>query len=186
MITKVDKFIETDKPILICGWDKVKMLYPKQKITNKIISDNVFWTFSEKEKRTENSKDVENFRKHCINEFDSDYTYYFINPFDLNFNKLKKIITKINNIIDNKICYSDGKHLFILTDTVILGLNKDFFLTNINVLNRIIKWLKVKNFNIFKDSSIFNIKGIENKGYLIPALIKEKYEEQLIIGYIFE
>ena len=50
MIKKIDNLIETDKPTIIVGWNKVKELYPKQKITNKKISDSLFWTFTEKEK----------------------------------------------------------------------------------------------------------------------------------------
>ena len=39
MLEKIDTLIETDKPILINGWSRVKKLYPKQKITNKQIGN---------------------------------------------------------------------------------------------------------------------------------------------------
>jgi len=186
MIEKISEILDTDKPILICGWNKVKKLYPNQKITNKRISDNIFWTFSEKEKRTENSNDIENFKKYCIEDIDRKYKYYFLNPFELDFPKFRKIITKINSLVGDRYCFFDGKHFFILTENVILGVNLDFFVTNKKIKERIINWLKLKNFNIFEDSSIFNIKEVENKKYLMPVLLKEKYEKQLIIGYIFE
>lgn len=186
MFVKIDKFIETDLPILINGWSKVKELYPKQKITNKKISDTIFWTFSEKEKRNENLNDTTNFKKRCVDFLDSKYKYYFLNPFDLKFKNLKNLINKINHTNSEKVCFIDGKDYFILIENHIFGLNTDFLEYTKIGPKKVENWLKVKNFKIFKDSDIFNIEDISNKKYLIPIFKTKNYEEQLVIGYIFE
>lgn len=186
MFVKVDKLIETDLPILISGWTKVKELYPKQKITNKKISNNIFWTFSEKEKRTENLNDIINFKKHCIDTLNSKYKYYFLNPFDIKFSHLKNLIDRINKTSGEKICFFDGKHFFVLIENYIFGINIDFLEYTKISSKKIKNWLKLKNFKIFEDSDIFNIEDISNKKYLIPIFKTKDYEEQLVIGYIFE
>lgn len=186
MLMKIDKIIETDIPTLISGWAKVKELYPNQKITNKEITDKLFWTFSEKEKRTENGKDIENFKKYCINRINSKYKYYFINPFNITINKVKKLIFIINQLEKDKFYYFDGKHFFILVDDCIFGVNFDFLFNSRITTDRLEKWLKNKKFEIIKNFKIFNIEELKNKKHLIPILGKEEYEKQFIIGYIFE
>lgn len=186
MLKNVDNISYTDKPLLITGWSKVKTLYPNQKINNKQISDNIFWTFSEREKRTENENDIKKFKKYCIDYINSKYKYYFLNPFELSFWNIKKLISKINDVKDNKYYHFDGKHFFILIENYIFGINLDFLSYGKISANKVKKWLKLKNFEIIEDSPIFNIEEINNKKHLIPILGKDKYEKQLIIGYIFE
>lgn len=186
MIGKIDKIVDTDKPILITGWTKVKGLYPKQKITNKKITESIFWTFSQKEKRTENETDLKKFKEFCIKNFEKKYKYYFLNPFELTYWNIKKFINRVNYIENGKFFYFDGKHIFILIENFIFGINLDFLsLTNVSE-NKLIEWLKSKKFEIIENFEIFNKEEITNKKYLIPALVKENYEKQLIIGYIFE
>lgn len=186
MLVKIDQIIDIDKPILITGWNKVKELYPNQKITKKQISDKIFWTFSEKEKRTENNKDIENFKKFCFKEIENKYNYYFLNPFELNYTKIKRLINKINIFNEDKFYHFDGKHFFILVDDYIFGLNLEFLDYTKITENKLKKWLKLKKFEIIENSKIFNKEEMNNKKYLIPILGKNRHEEQFIIGYIFE
>ena len=186
MLKKIDTIIETDKPIIITGWGNIKKLYPNQKITNKQISDKIFWTFSEKEKRTENNKDIENFKKFCINDLEKNYKYYFLNPFDITYSRLKRLINKINKTSEGKFYHFDGKHFFILIDGNIFGVNLDFIRYGKISEKKVKNWLKIKNFEIIEDFGIFNNEYFNNKKYLIPILGKERHEEQLIIGYVFE
>jgi len=186
MIGKIDKIIDTDKPILIDGWGKTKTLDPNQKITNKKISDNIFWTFSEKEKRSENLTDVEKFKVNCVSKFESKYRYYFINPFEIGFTNVKKLINKMD---DKKsgYYYFDGRYFFVLIDNIIFGLDTEFLSLISVTKDKIENWLKNKNFKLFGDSEIFNIKSFMNKKYLLLAIKKEiEYEKEFIIGYILE
>lgn len=186
MFKNVDNIENIDLPTLIVGWNKVKKLYPKQKITNKKINDIIFWTFSEKEKRTENINDTQKFKKYCIDKIDSKYKYYFLNPFELTFGNIKNLISRIDKSNSEKVYHFDRKHFFFLVENYIFGINMDF-MTNCKITeNKLKKWLKSKNFKIIEDSSIFNIEEINNKKYLIPILGKKEHEEQSIIGYIFE
>jgi len=45
-IVKTEPITDETIPTLIIGWDRVKFLFPNQKIENKIINDYVQWTFS--------------------------------------------------------------------------------------------------------------------------------------------
>lgn len=186
MLGKIDTLEGVDKPVIICGWGKVKKLYPKQKITNKQISDNIFWTFSEKEKRNEHDGDIEKFKKFCISNIESNYKYHFLNPFELSYWTVKKLINRINLIKTDKFYYFDDKHFFISIENYIFGVNIEFLsYTNITP-EKLKKWLNFKNFKIIHNSTIFNIEEMNNKKHLTPIFREENYEEQLIIGYIFE
>ena len=188
MLKSISKIENVDKPTIIVGWSKAKSLYPNQKITNKEIGDNIFWTFSEKEKRTENVADLDKFKKFCLSKFEGQYKYFFLNPFEVNYSNIKKIIQKIDTITE-KVCFFDGKEFFILVDNVVLGLNLDFLSLISFTENRVKTWIKSKNFEIFEGIDIFNIEGIntEHKRHLIPIINREKkYEKEFIIGYVLE
>lgn len=188
MFKKISTILDTNIPTIIIGWNKVKELFPNQKITNKVITDNICWTFSEKEKRNDNTSDLNKFKKDCIKTFGSKYKYFFLNPFEIKFSNIKKIINKINQI-ENKVYFFDGTTFFILVDNVIFGLNTNFLeLTSITE-EKIKMWLKNNKFEIFDKKQIFNIEGINinHNVHLIPPLNRENiYEKEFIIGYILE
>ena len=189
MIKHINQFIKTDNPILIVGWSEIKKLYPNQKITNKQINHNLWWTFSEKEKKVDYDKDIVKFYDLCINEFDSKFTYWFLNPFELYFSDIRRLIFKINNSRNKLLVYENDKHLFLLIDDIVIGLNMDFFnLTTIS-LDSIKCWLNSKNFEFIENFELFNIKNnIINKDYLIPCLVSQQNEDdkQCIIGYVYQ
>lgn len=186
MLGKIDTLEGIDKPVIISGWSKVKKLYPKQKITNKQIYDNIFWTFSEKEKRNEHEGDMVKFKKFCVSYLESKYRYHFLNPFELSFWNVKKLINRINFVEGDKFYYLDDKHLFISIESYIFGINIEFLKYTKIKVDKLKKWLNVKNFKIIQNSKIFNIEEMNNKKHLTPILGKEEYEKQFIIGYIFE
>ena len=185
-ITKIDDFLNKNAFLLIVGWNKVKKLYPNQKITEKQISENISWTFSEKEKRGEYERDIIEFNKKCIDNFGARYKYYFINPFELKYSTTKKIIKKITDSKD-KIGYFNNRHFFILVDDVVLAIDIEF--TKIINLsdNKINLWLKSKKVKFIENFDILNIdEHLINKEYLIPPIQKEKdiYDKEFTIGYI--
>ena len=61
-ITKVDLTI----PTLIIGWAMVKEIYPNADILNKQISETVYWTYSNREKRQEYEPDLAKFIKNAF------------------------------------------------------------------------------------------------------------------------
>jgi hypothetical protein len=188
MLKKIDTVIDTDKPIIIVGWNKVKELYPNQKITNKVINDKICWTFSEKEKRNDNTSDLNKFKKDCIKTFGSKYRYFFLNPFEVGYGNTKKIISKIDQI-GGKYYFFDDTNFFILVDDVIFGLNVNFLELTTLTENKIKTWLKSKEFEIFDKKQIFNIEeiNINHNTHLIPPIQRENiYEKEFIIGYILE
>ncbi len=183
-ITKIEDFIEKNGFLLIVGWSNVKKLYPNQKITEKSISNNIFWTFSEKEKRNDYERDIVEFHKKCMDNFKSKFIYYFLNPFELKYGGIKKIIKKIESS-NNKVGYFNGRHFFITIDNIILGIDMDFIdLLKISK-DKIILWLKSKKTNFIENTNILNYDDyVKNNEYLIPPIEKEKYEKEFITGYI--
>lgn len=188
MISKVNELINTDLPILIVGWDKVKTLFPNQKITNKRISDNILWTFKEKEKKTDNEIDLVKFNDFCVKIYENKYKYFFLNPFEITFTQLKKLINKINPE-SLSFFYYDEQELFFLVENVIFGINFDFIKYTTVKKEKLINWFLSKNFKFVENSLIFNIKNniLVNKKYLFPSIMENfNYEKKFIIGYILE
>ena len=54
------------KPILIIGLEEAKKHASSFSILQKQISDNIFWTFGKREKRTDYEKDIESFQEYVL------------------------------------------------------------------------------------------------------------------------
>lgn len=66
-------------PTLIIGWAKVKELFPDQDILNSKIDENVYWTFSKREKRYKYEQDIEAFMSNTIQKIEDNVNYKFFN-----------------------------------------------------------------------------------------------------------
>lgn len=195
MIENTDKLMaDVDVPTLIVGWRKVKELFPEQRISNKIINDKTFWTFSEKERKSEYLTDIQWFNRKCVEYLDKKYVYHFINNFDLTLTNFKSFLTRLSENT-TKILQITDKEIFILMDNrLIAGLNIEFLKKRNITIDKIKKYLTnreykiIENYDFFSENSIFNIKDtFKSKLYLTPV-IKNRldYEKKFIIGYIFK
>lgn len=54
---------------LLVGWENVHKLFPKQKITERKISDKLYWTFSKKEEKHFSENEIEMFIHRNVNNF---------------------------------------------------------------------------------------------------------------------
>jgi hypothetical protein len=179
---------DTNLPKLIVGLDFIRKSDIKISILNKNVSKNCFWTYSSKEKKSDYLEDLEKFKKHCTDNFLKNIKYFYIDPFNLKFSQVKKIINKFNKNTDG-LFYYDSTMCYIYFDGIIFGLHWDS-LEYFNIKkNKVIDYIKSKKFNTLPKDNIFNECMIESKDFnnkkIIPYLYYiKKYDKQNIIGNI--
>ena len=111
------------KPILIVGLKAAKEYCgEKFSILNKQISDNVWWTFKKTEKRQDFERDILLFNKNIINNILNYINYYYIDLYNIKYNKLKKIYNIIFDESIIKYIYIKNNMIYMLYgDHDILG-----------------------------------------------------------------
>lgn len=165
--------IDINLPTLIIGWSEVKKLYPEQNILDCKINDNLYWTFSKREKRFKYEQDLENFIKKVISELNSKINYRFFNYVLASPEKRLNFINYINNGYCSIYYNSRFLYIYNIKDNIIIGISlNDLNYININVKN-FIQSLIVKN-NIICD----NLKCIDENSFI---LIKNNVK---IIAYL--
>jgi len=174
-IEYTDVFPQEDGlPILIVGWNKVIELYPNQKITDHQISNNIFWTFTQHEKRTDYEKDLKNFYKVILNYLKSDLKYRYINIFHTKYSEIADLldILQSDERVDVYLCY--GRFLYAHHSKKVWGLNLDdcnfVGISKESIMNRLYHG---SNNHVFYDTSfipqeILQLIGTDRK--LIPYL----------------
>ena len=70
---------DPSKPILIVGWNKAKENEKYSSILDKQLDDNLFWTFSKSENRSDFEDDLVKFYLLCYNRVIERTRYYYIN-----------------------------------------------------------------------------------------------------------
>jgi hypothetical protein len=115
------------------------------------------------EKKSEYNDDLESFKKFCINSFINRIKYYYIDPFQLKYSHIKRLINKLNQV-EKGLMYVDDKMCYFLMDDVTYGLH----LETLNYIgiekDKILSYLKSNNFRILPKDEIFNecMEQIEN------------------------
>ena len=69
LISKDEPDFNSKTPILIVGWERVKKYFPNQKIKEKVIKNNISWTYDSGENKSVFKKESMAFAKKNINEF---------------------------------------------------------------------------------------------------------------------
>lgn len=133
-----------DIPTLIIGWDFVKNNFEKQKISQKKIKNNFFWTFSENEDSSINQKDINKF----ISKSLSDYLPNNYTNFDCAIDG--NIIDLADSLFSKEInfCFFSKRVLYVFNDNNFIGIslnsisyiyeNEIEFIKNINNKYKII------------------------------------------------
>ena len=78
-VSKSLEDIDVSIPTLIIGWKDVKDFFPEQNILENKICDNIFWTFSKREKRHKYEEDLEKFSLHVNEYINKVINYHFFN-----------------------------------------------------------------------------------------------------------
>lgn len=172
-ITKVDLTI----PTLIIGWAMVKEIYPNADILNKQISETVYWTYSNREKRQEYEPDLAKFIKNAFSRLETSIKYTFFNVLTNPLSRNKCLLKYINSPI-TKIVYITDKHIFIYDSKQVTGVSLSDLEFYGFERERIIDILKRNSYNrlVFSDSFLnFKIKrSIGDNGKIVPFLYSIK------------
>lgn len=172
-ITKVDLTI----PTLIIGWAMVKEIYPNADILNKQISETVYWTYSNREKRQEYEPDLAKFVKNAFSRLETSIKYTFFNVLTNPLSRNKCLLKYINSSI-TKIVYITDKHIFIYDGKQVTGVSLSDLEFYGFERERIINILKRNSYNklVFSDSFLnFKIKrSIGDNGKIVPFLYSIK------------
>jgi len=161
-------------PTLIIGWDYVKKNYPDYDITDRKLSDNLYWTFKKTEKRELHEEDIYNFIQKIYSDLLANINYVFIDPIINNKKVIKKILKKIHSI-KQLVSYQHNDMIYMYGENIIFGI--DLSLINFMGLNvnRMVSKIKDKSKHFLTKNSIFieykdKVENLDNQVKYIPYL----------------
>ncbi len=167
-------------PTLIIGWDVIKKEFPDQDILKREISNNIYWTFKQTERRDMHEEDLSNFVELCYKRLVTSIEYIFIDPLQFSRKKILKIIRKIYK--EKKVTsYFYGTMMYVYTSNIIFGI--DFKLLAYMQLNvgKILSKIKEKSTNFLTGNEIIilykrYIEKLSNEVKYIPFLYDISHE----------
>lgn len=174
-VRQVEDISDADltKPTLIVGWEMAKQ-FDRYNILDRRLGDNLFWTFSKVENRSELEADLNKFYEFIRNSSIKNSKYKFVSIFHIGFQKAKKLVDMLNSTNRMNI-YISNKMVYTLCGDVVIGVSLDELeYCKINpdkVLKRIgdNDHLKVFSNNDWKIQKLERFLG--NKKYVIPYFI---------------
>ena len=182
-LTNIDGFVEqvndisladSTKPILIVGWKKAKQDKRYTSILEKQLDENVYWTFSKTESRSDFEDDLKIFYNIIYSNILNNINYYYINIFKLKYNNIKKLYNIILNYKENKNIYLNRNILYIPHEGRILGLSLTVLEYCGIPMKKVLDKIKSNGINIIEDNKkfIFKLsKQLGNKKYALPYFI---------------
>ena len=124
-INVTDKFdVNMNIPTLIVGISNTEQIIGKERMNyiNRVCGDNLFWTFATTEKRSDNERDVEKFKKLIINNLKSQVGYQFFNVLTCTNKRFRNFLKFLNNDI-KKYYYFTDKMLYIAYENTVIGVS---------------------------------------------------------------
>lgn len=180
VVKDIESVSDPTKPILVIGLEEAKKLGKEFSILNRKLDKNLFWTFGKTERRTDHERDIQKFYEYVLNNSINNIKYYYINIFNLRYNRVKNLINLLLNN-NKKFIYINNNIIYIYCNNYILGIS--LTMTDYMGISRekIIKKLKKNTNNMVYFHSAFldrQMKEISNKkNYILPyfmALQEEK------------
>lgn len=166
--------IDIKIPTLIIGWDLCKRLFKDKKLSilDKVINENISWTFTKKERRIDFEIDIENFIKKIFKNIKTHLEYEYINILTINFNKIKNIIKELTSQKKFYIYIHNNSFIYAYFNNKVIGV--DFNMIDFLNIDRkkIYKILYPNNEVIFSDENLPKIirENIDNNYKIIPYL----------------
>lgn len=150
--------VDTSLPLLIIGYDNAKKIIKDFTILKKWYPEqNIYWTFSKKERKYEYDEDIEIFFKICISNICANIDYKYINIIKYNYKGLKKIISFLKNNLTKIVYIHNERFIFIynIKENTVYGISLD--ICEYIGLNKtkIINILKTNPHNIIFDNYNF-------------------------------
>lgn len=115
--------VNKDLPTLIVGWEKVKSLFPEQNILNNKINDDLYWTFSKREKRYQYEKDLKSFTDNVINSLEDKIKYRFFNYLLSSEERRKDFINYIKKTNSSLYYNSRFLYVYVPADEITIGVS---------------------------------------------------------------
>lgn len=154
-VSKTLEDVDVSLPTLIIGWKEVKEYFPDQDILDDKICDNIFWTFSKREKRHKFESDYEKFIQYVNKHIETVVNYRFFNYVLSTEQKRSNFINHLNK--GNCSIYYNSRFLYVydIANSMTLGVSlKDIEYIGINV-KEFIKVLNKNDNNIVTDNLNF-------------------------------
>ena len=165
-------------PTLIIGWGNAKELIKEEiSILHKKINNDLYWTFSQKERKVDYDKDIITFKKKCYNKIGNNIPYVYLDILHGKFHINKKIIQKIYTLSEPISYISKNNMLYIFGENIIFGVDLNICeLIGINK-EKIIERIEDIPNSILIGNEIFNkckdyIKRTNNREKLVPYIYK--------------
>ena len=165
---------DSTKPILVVGWKNAKNCDGYTSILEKQLGENIYWTFSKSESRSDFEEDLQMFYSIIYNNILNNINYNYINIFKLKYNKIKKLY----NILfskENKSIYISSGMVYIPYEWNIIGLSLHVLEYCGVKAEKIMRRIKSNpNNNVFEDDNKFVFKltkRLGNKKYAVPYFI---------------
>lgn len=169
VVDSLDKIIE-GLPTLIIGWEIVKTIDSDADYSNRVLSDNIRWTFTLSEKRNLYEEDLYYFIKYCYDNLVSKVTYKYV---DFILNSDDDIADTFKNIkkSEKKVAFKNESMIYIYTPNNIFGVDLNIIEFVDRKSDKLIEYLKSFIPVFLMDSNIL----IEYKDYMDMLNNETKY-----------
>lgn len=108
--------IDASLPTLVVGIELAKTIIPNFSILHRGDGD-LFWTFTKRERRSENAEDISKFKRLCVRRYADTFRYDYVNFTCYPYSRMKKFIAYVNGD-DEKMCFvtKDSRFVFIFSN----------------------------------------------------------------------
>ena len=124
LTTKMENIDKTIPTLAISITNAEKLFGGKLDYINRFDGVNSYWTFATTEKRSENERDIEKFKKLIVKTLKKRIKYQFFNILTCTRTRFKKFINFLNNDI-KKVFYFTNKMLYIAYGDDVIGISLD-------------------------------------------------------------
>lgn len=124
LTTKMENIDKTIPTLAISITNAEKLFGGKLDYINRFDGVNSYWTFATTEKRSENERDIEKFKKLIVKTLKKRIKYQFFNILTCTRTRFKNFINFLNNDI-KKVFYFTNKMLYIAYGDDVIGISLD-------------------------------------------------------------
>ena len=127
-ITQDKNSIDDTTPTIIVGKSLAESIYGKENvhIIDKKIRDNVFWTYSKTEKRSEYEVGIGKFNNYIVKSIGKRIRYNFFSIFRNSYSEKKQVIKALTKGKTRRVIYITKSHIYIYSgQDSVMGISLD-------------------------------------------------------------
>lgn len=182
-IKDIDYFVEqvssieladSTKPILVVGWKDAKQHSGYKSILDRSLGDNIYWTFSKSESRSDFEDDLNKFYDVIYNNILNNIKYYYVNILTISYRRIKYLC---NLLYYNKSTIYISRNMLYIPygGDSILGLSLDMLEYCGIKPEKVMSRIRSNKDNVIVDDSdkkVFKLsRRLGTKKYAIPYFI---------------